>query len=273
MLNSLHRYILSFIFLLAGILSLNAQNFTGNNAFQAGETITYEISYNWGPIWVKAGLVTFSVENDKYLGKEAMYLKSTGKTYASYDLLFKVRDYYESWINPETFQPYEFRRNIYEGGYKLINTLRFDYPSQKIISNTKSNNNPQRTDTLKMLPVFYDMLSSVYFTRTIDLANLKTDVKTPVWVVIDDAFFAVQIRSLGKEILKTKDGIKYRCVKIAAKMVEGTIFRGEEDVLIWVTDDENKIPVYIEAKIIVGTVKAHLTATKGLKNPVTSLVK
>jgi hypothetical protein len=124
-----------------------------------------------------------------------------------------------------------------------------------------------------MLPVVYDMLSAVYFTRTIDLANLKTDVKTPVWVVIDDAYFAVQIRSLGKEILKTKDGVKYRCIKIGAKMVQGTIFRGEEDVMIWVTDDENKIPVYIEAKIIVGTVKAYLIETKGLKNPVTSLVR
>ena len=273
MLNSLQRFILSFIFLLAGFPFLNAQKFTGNNTFQAGEKITYEISYNWGPIWVKAGLVTFSVENDKYLGKEAMYLKSTGKTYASYDLLFKVRDYYESWINPETFQPYEFRRNIYEGGYKLINTLRFDYPSQKIISNTKSNNNPQRTDTLKMLPVFYDMLSSVYFTRTMDLAKLEPKSKIPVWVVIDDGFFAIYLKSLGKEIIENNDGVKYRCVKFAAKMVQGTIFRGEEDVLIWVTDDENKIPVYIEAKIIVGTVKAYLTGTKGLKNPVTSLVK
>ena len=56
-------------------------------------------------------------------------------------------------------------------------------------------------------------------------------------------------------------------------MVQGTIFRGEEDVLIWVTDDANKIPVYIEAKIIVGTVKVYLKGTKGLKNPVTSLVK
>jgi hypothetical protein len=273
MLISLHRYIFFLLIFLAGPLFSNAQNFTGNNAFQVGENITYEISYNWGPIWVKAGLVTFSVENDKYLGKEALHLKSSGKTYASYDLFFKVRDYYESWIHPETFKAYEFRRNIYEGGYSLLNTLRFDYPNQQIISNTKSNNNPQRTDTLKMIPVFYDMLSAVYFTRTMDLSKLESKSKIPVWVVIDDGYYAIYIKSLGKEIIENNDGTRYRCVKFAAKMVQGTIFRGEEDVLVWVTDDENKIPVYIEAKIIVGTVKAYLKETKGLKNPVTSLVR
>jgi hypothetical protein len=271
--NALHRYLLFTVCLLVLLSPVVSQSFKTNNAFQGGENITYEVAYNWGPIWVNAGLVTFTVEKDKYLGKEAFHLKSTGKTYASYDILFKVRDYYEAWIDPVTFNSFEFRRQIYEGGYSLINTLRFDYPGNKIISNTKSNNNPQRTDTLKMLPVVYDMLSAVYLTRTLDLANLKTDVKTPVWVVIDDAFFAVQIRLMGKEVIEAKDGTKYRCLKIAAKMVQGTIFRGEEDVMIWVTDDENKIPVYIEAKIIVGTVKAYLLETKGLKNPTTSLVR
>ena len=273
MIYALLRYILfsgcSFLLLTHGI----SQNFRTNNAFQEGENITYVVAYNWGPIWVNAGVVTFSVEKDKYLGNDAFHFKSTGRTYASYDLLFKVRDYYESWIDPATFKSFEFRRNIYEGGYSLLNTLRFDYPGNRVISNTKSNNNPQRTDTLKMLPVFYDMLSAVYFTRTMDLVNLKTDVKIPVWVLIDDSYYSIYIRSLGKETIETKEGVRYRCVKMAAKMVQGTIFRGEEDVLIWVTDDENKIPVYIEAKIIVGTIKAYLKETRGLKNPVTSLVR
>jgi hypothetical protein len=273
MVGSLLRYIIFIGCFLAFRAPLISQEFRTNNTFQEGEAITYEAAYNWGPIWVNAGLVTFTVEKDKYLGKESYHLKSTGKTYPSYDLLYKVRDYYESWIDPATFLSFEFRRQIYEGGYSLINTLKFDHPGNRIISNTKSNNNPQRTDTLKMHPGAFDMLSAVYFTRTIDLSSLKTDVKIPVWVIIDDCFYSIYLRSLGKEIIETKDGTKYRCVKISAKMVQGTIFRGDEDVLIWVTDDENKIPVYIEAKIIVGTVKAYLKSTKGLKNPVTSLVR
>ena len=273
MINVLLRHLLFPVCLLVLLTPVISQNFKANNAFQEGEKITYEVAYNWGPIWVDAGLVTFSAEKDKYLGKDAFHLKSTGKTYASYDLLFKVRDYYESWIEPETFQSFEFRRQIYEGGYSLINTLKFDHPGNRIMANTKSNKNPQRTDTLQLLPGAYDMLSAVYFTRTMDLANMKADVKIPVRVIIDDCYYSIFLRTLGKEVIETKDGIRHRCLKISAKMVQGTIFRGEEDVLIWVTDDENKIPVYIEAKIIVGTVKAYLKETKGLKNPVTSLVR
>jgi hypothetical protein len=267
-------YFLPIIIAFSGIISSAvSQENVVNNTFKEGEKITFEVSYNWGPIWVDAGLVTFSVEKDKYLGKESYYFKSTGKTYTSYDLFYKVRDYYESWVDPQTFRSCEFRRNIYEGGYKLLNTLRFDYPNNRVISNTKSNNNPQRKDTLKMMPEFFDMLSAVYYTRTLNLSNLPTDYKVPIWVLIDDAYYAIYIRSQGKEVVEAKDGKKYRCTKFAAKMVQGTIFKGDEDVTVWVTDDENKIPIYIEAKIIVGTVKAYLAEMKGVKNPLTSLVR
>jgi len=71
---------------------------------------------------------------------------------------------------------------------------------------------------------------------------------------------------LGKVVLKTKDGNKYNCIKFSALLIEGTIFKGGEDLFVWVTDDENRIPVMIEAKIIVGSVKALLSGTEGLRN-------
>ncbi len=244
-----------------------------NTVFGDGEQISYIASYNWGPVWVDAGLVTFSATKELFRGKPAWHLKSTGRSFASYDVLFKVRDYYDSWVDPETFRSLDFRRYIYEGGYTLLNTLFFDHSGQKVISNTKSNNNPQRTDTLKMQNCVFDMLSAVYYTRTMDFSDLRPDEKRKVTVLIDDACFDIFIRPLGKEIVESTDGKRYRCIKFAAQMVQGTIFKGNEDVLVWVTDDANRIPVYIEAKIIVGTVKAYLKDTKGLKNPVTSLVR
>ena len=72
--------------------------------------------------------------------------------------------------------------------------------------------------------------------------------------------------------MENNDGKKYRCIKMSAKMVEGTIFKGDEDVLVWITDDDDHIPIHIEAKILVGTVKAYLNEARGLLNPLTSLV-
>jgi hypothetical protein len=249
------------------------QCFTANNVFGDGEHISYEISYNWGPIWMEAGLVTFTANKETYLGKETWHLKSTGKTYTGYDYFFKVRDYYDSWVDPVTFHSLEFRRYITEGTYTLVNTINFDHPRQIAVSNTKSNNNPVRKDTIRFSNCMFDMLSSVYFTRTLNLSGLKPETKVPVTIIIDDSVYVIEVRSIGKEVIESRSGQRYNCIKFTAKMVQGTIFRGNEDVLIWVTDDENKIPVYIEAKIIVGSVKAYLKEAKGLRNPMKALIK
>ena len=252
---------------------LSAQCPTSNTVFGDGEQIRYTVSYNWGPVWVDAGLVTFSVTNELFRGKPAWHLKGTGKSFTSYDVLFKVRDYFDSWIDPATFRTYDFRRMVYEGGYNLLNTLNFDYTTQKVIANTKSNNNPQRTDTLLMKQCAFDMITAVYYTRTLDFTDLDPNNKKHVSVLIDDAYYDIYIRPMGKEIVESTDGKRYRCIKFAAKMVQGTIFKGEEDVLVWVTDDSNKVPIYIEAKIIVGTVKAYLKDAKGLRNPMSAVMR
>jgi len=253
--------------------TINAQCLLTNDVFGDGELVTYTVSYNWGPVWVDAGLVTFSAKSELYHGKPSWHLISTGKTFSSYDVLFKVRDRYDTWIDPLTFSTFEFKRYIFEGGYMLQNTLVFDYQKGKILSNTKSNNNRLRTDTLRAKPCTFDMLSAIYYTRTLDLASLKHDIRYPVNIMIDDSVYHIYIRPAGREIVENTDGKRYHCLKFHAKMVGGTIFKGDEDVTVWVTDDRNKIPVYVEAHIQIGTIKAYLKEAKGVKNPMSSLVR
>ncbi len=251
---------------------LKAQCYQGNTVFGDGEDIRYTVHYNWGPIWVDAGEVTFKAKLEKKGDRQVWHLTSSGKTFPSYDVLFKVRDYYETWVDPATFKTIDFKRYIYEGGYTLVNTLNFDQEKKKIYSSTKSNNNPVRFDTIAIQACSFDMLAAVYFTRTIDIGHMPMYQKRQVSVVIDDQVFNIFIRPLAREVVENHDGKKYNCIKISAKMVQGTIFKGDEDVLVWITDDDNHIPVYIEAKILVGTVKAYLHTTRGLKNPMKALV-
>ncbi|MCX6286128.1 MAG: DUF3108 domain-containing protein [Bacteroidetes bacterium] len=260
------------LFILSPFL-MKAQCYQGNTVFGDGEDISYTIHYNWGPIWVDAGVVTFKAKLEKKGEKQVWHLTSTGKTFPSYDALFKVRDYYDTWVDPETFHTINFKRYIYEGGYTLVNTLNFDHEKKKIYSSTKSNNNPVRFDTISIQACSFDMLAAVYFTRTIDMGHIPMYQKRQVSVVIDDQVYNIYIRPLAKEVVENNDGKKYNCIKMSAKMVEGTIFKGDEDVLVWITDDDNRIPVYIEAKILVGTVKAYLHEAKGLRNPMKALIK
>ncbi|HSH53034.1 MAG TPA: DUF3108 domain-containing protein, partial [Bacteroidales bacterium] len=78
------------------------------------------------------------------------------------------------------------------------------------------------------------------------------------------------VRFLGREVIKLHNKQKFKTIKFSALLVEGTIFKGGEDLLIWVTDDLNRIPVLIEAKILIGSVKATLLSTENLKFPLDS---
>jgi len=244
-----------------------AQCIPVNHLMQNGEEISYEVSYNWGPIWVDAGIVTFRVTLEQKKGQPAWHLVSTGKTYRSYDFFFKVRDAYDSWIDTATFRTLEFRRYIYEGGYRLQNTSWFDYHRRIVFSNTKRNDDPLVVDTLKLQVCTFDMLSSVYFLRSLDLSSLPLNQEVIIYIAIDDSVYRVDVRYLGKEMIEHPEGVWNPCLKMAASMVGGTVFRKGQEAYVWITDDFNKIPVYIEASILVGSIKAYLKEVKGLKYP------
>lgn len=238
-----------------------------NVVFTSGEEIFYTVSYNWGPIWVDAGTVTFKTTLERKEGKPAWHFLSTGRTFTSYDFLFKVRDTYESWIDTATFQTIEFSRYIYEGGYQLQNRSWFDYAHKVIYSNTKRNDDPMVHDTLHMIDCTFDMLTAVYYVRSLNPDSIRKDTILPVFVAIDDSVYRIDVRLIGNETVEHPDGTHYPCNKFSATMVEGTIFTNDQEALVWVSNDPNRIPIYIEAKILVGSVKAYLKESKGLKGP------
>ncbi|MFH1297391.1 MAG: DUF3108 domain-containing protein [Bacteroidota bacterium] len=240
-------------------------------ALSDGEDISYEISYNWGPIWVTAGVVTFKTGLELRKEKPVWHLISTGRTYQAYDFIFKVRDAYETWIDTASLQTIEFRRYIFEGGYHLQNRSWYDYGRRRIFSTTKINDEPLVADTLRMINCTYDMLSAVYYVRSLDLTSLASKDTIPVFVAIDDSVYRIDIRFLGKEIVEHPGGSYYPCNKFSAAMVEGTIFTKGQKAFVWVSDDPNKVPVYIEAKILVGSVKAYLKEAKGLRYPLATV--
>jgi hypothetical protein len=94
----------------------------------------------------------------------------------------------------------------------------------------------------------------------------KVNDLIPIVSIIDNEVFHLHLRYLGHETIEHKNGKKYNCVKFSALLVEGTIFKGGEDLEVWVTNDANKVPVLVEAKILIGSVKAYLHEATGLRN-------
>lgn len=235
--------------------------------FEPGEKIYYDAVYNWGFIWLNAGNVIFAVDSADHNGKEAIRFSSYGKSLPSYDWFFKVRDYFQSVVRPTDMRPLKFERKTSEGGYKVHNRYQFDYQDKRIASKTENSDKPYMEDSLRMKDCVYDVLSGVYFTRNIDYSKYAVNDTIPIRMIIDNEIYDLYLRYHGKEQLKMRNGQVFPTIKFTALLVEGTIFKGGEDLTVWVSDDKNKVPILIEAKILVGSVKAVLREFENLKYP------
>ncbi len=236
-----------------------------NKSFRDGEKVKYIISYTWSFIWTDVGEVEFSVKQDQKLGKETLHLHSFGKTYQFYDWFFKVRDLYESWVDPINLQPIYFNRDIYEGGFTKQNEYKFNWKQDKIYARIKRKNGPNRFDTLKIEKCSYDVVSAIYIARNLDYSNIKPNKVFPISVVLDEKIYHVGFKFLGKEVKSVKDLGKFNCLKFQVDLVVGDVFSGNQKLYVWVTDDQNKVPIFIESPIKVGSIKARIIKWEGLK--------
>ncbi len=251
---------------------LRAQCFKENTAVAPGEYLAYDVSYNLGPAWSKIALVTMVTSTDVLGGKEVLHMKLNGKTYPMYDHLFKIRDSYESWINPKTFEPAKFLQYTVHNKNTIL-LSQFFFPASSTYTFTyKLNSNPVEKGQYQVDKCINDMVSAAYFPRTLDLDKILPGTVITVPLVFYNNPVSVQMVAAGKGIIEAGDGKKYICSKFTIKTTNKIYLVKEgSDVVVWLTADKNKVPVLIEAELIIGSVKFYLKEAKGLRNPSTSL--
>lgn len=239
--------------------------------FKVGENLQYDVYYNWGIIWLHAGEAFFKVQETQYNNRPVYHFYSAGSSFKSYDWIYKVRDTFQTYVDKQHFRPLYFSRINYEGGYEVDNQYNFNYSSNKIITKTWNSKSKEKKQTIDLKPCTFDVLSIIYYARTLDYEKYNINEKIPITVIIDGEIFELYIRYLGKDRIKSKDGDKYNCIKFSPLLVEGTIFSGGEDMTVWVTDDSNRVPILVEAKILVGSIKTYLREAENIINPPLSL--
>ncbi len=261
-------------FLIVGILvlfalqgQLNAQSYAEcnltNNSTVDGEQITYKVYYTLAGAWIGAGEAVFTNKLENYQGKPVYHITGDGKTFKSYDWFFKVRDKYESYIDTTTMLPHKCVRRVSEGGYNKFNIVNFNRASKTASSN----------DGVKKVPdCVQDVVSSIYYARNIDFDKYKKGDKIPFSMFLDNTVYEIYLRYLGKVKLTTKHGV-YNTIKFSPLLIDGTIFEGGEKMTVWMTDDENKIPVHVETPILVGNVRIDMVEYKNLRNPAKAILK
>ena len=248
------KFILLIIFLLINLKNIFSQ--TANekfSAFKNGEFLQYLVYYgfiNGGHAMLK--LSEFEMNNKKYF-----HAVASGYSTGLADKLFKVRDIYETFVDMETGLPIKAIRNISEGTYKYNDEILFNRKENTVIS--------KRKGKVSISENTMDILSAFYYARNNYFKNLKQGDIISLETYFDDGLFTLQIRYKGTETIKTNLG-KINCLKFSPVVEPGRIFDTPDDVTIWISNDNNFIPVRIQFDLLVGSIKADLIKYENLKH-------
>ena len=243
-------------------------------AYSAGEHLEFTVKYEWGIINSDVGKATVDLDTLTMDGRRVFHCAVYGRTVSWYDLLFKVREDFQAWFSADGIVPLKFTRNTREGRYRAKNTYTYmwDMPEPLIAADVFTSSSGQRYVQLPLDHCTYDLPALFFMARNMDFDAVAPGVRYPMTFAIDDDVYNVYFILLGRETRKIKGLGTVKTIKFAAKLLAGEVFTGEEDMIIWISDDDNRIPLMFEAPILVGTASGRLAEYSGLKHPFTALV-
>ncbi|MBQ2321847.1 MAG: DUF3108 domain-containing protein [Bacteroidales bacterium] len=231
-------------------------------AFGPGEKLTYVVKYGF----IKGGEGTFSVRDTVVDGRHVNHIVCGGQTTGLADVVYRVRDSYESYMDPETQLPVMSKRNIAEGRYRYNDKVVYDRQEGKLSKTVKRRDKPEEKKTEEMPDRLMDIVAAFYHARN----NAFDDRLAPGDTIYYQTFFSneifpLNIRYKGKETIKTALGPRL-CYKFAPVTEAGRSFEGDDDMHLWITADSNRIPVKIKFDMKVGSFVFELTKAEGLKH-------
>jgi hypothetical protein len=226
-----------------------------NTAFHEGEVLTYRMHYGL----INAGVAVLEVKPEilKVNGRSVYHIVGTGYTTGTTDWFFKVRDRYETYMDKDALLPWLFVRRVDEGGYKFSQDYAFNHYTKKVDIGEEKFDVPSGVQ---------DMVSAFYSARNLDLSNAREGDTFSLTCFVDKEVWPLRIRYIGKEVIETDLG-KYRCLKFRPIVQKGRVFKKEEDLNVWISDDKNHLPMRVKAEVLVGSIKMDITSAKNLANP------
>lgn len=258
--KDLKRLLLTY-YLFAIVISGNGfcQTLYENNAFNAGEYLKYKVYYSSSLGNLTAGEAILTVdewkERNSTDNRSIYHITGLGNSKGFFDWFYKVRDRFESHIDQETLLPYMFVRRTREGKYKYDDDVFFN--RDKMVAQSRRATKPIPADV-------HDIISALYFLRTLNLEDFGVDSTYALSFYLDDSLYYTTIKFVSRGRMKTTWGW-VNCLKFSPKVVAGEVFSDEYPMSIWVTDDDNHLPILAESKVVVGSIKMELIEFSGLK--------
>ena len=228
-------------------------------AFDVGEWFKFRIHYGF----ITAGYATLEVSESVKNNKKVFHAVGKGYTVGMSKLFFKVDDLYESYFDKVTGKPYQFVRKIDEGGYTKNQEGFFNQDKNTILVKDYKN----KTESTFVTPEnIQDIVSTFYYLRKHpNIDKLKVGEAIAIDMFFDGETTKFKLKYLGNEDIDSKFGTVPTMI-FRPLVQSGRVFKEEESLTVWISDDENKLPIRIKADLAVGSIKADLESFKGLNN-------
>lgn len=232
-----------------------------NKAFGVGERLVFDVSY--GPI--TAGEAIMQVPRfETIAGRNTYRVEFSVNSLPSFDWIYEVRDRYLTFIDVESIAPLKFEQHVREGTYKRDFVAEFDQV-RHIAKTTDGASYP--------IPEYvHDIMSAFYYARTLDYTNMKVGDGVKLFNFYKDQSHELMVKFLGRQELEVEAGT-FNTVVVEPLVKEGGLFKAEGRIVIWLTDDERKIPIRVNTKVVIGSIDTELREYSGLVGPVKSRIK
>ncbi|SCY46344.1 DUF3108 domain-containing protein [Flavobacterium caeni] len=243
------------LFVLAFTVNVAAQ------AVKSGEKFVYSAAYNMSGLLTPLAQVKMETETVKTSKNTLLHLSCEATTFSKWDSFFKIRDTYESYVNPATFKPSLYKRDIFEGKY--TKKEKYLFKGNVITSTVKKKNAPETTKKFSIGANTNDVVTILYQLRNVDFSKFKTGQTKTFTVVFDEKQMNVSAKYMGKETVKAGNLGSKECYKISIAAKTDKL-KGTDKNLIWLTADARKVPALIKFSIPVGTGQLTLTNASGI---------
>jgi hypothetical protein len=267
----LSRFTFYLFFFLSVILSSKAQETQpvksmdslrtiNQTAFILGERLVYDIGYSF----ITAGEAVFSIPSVETMhGRECYQVLFTVNSTPTFSFFYKVDDRYETMLDKKGIFPWRYTQRIREGKYSNDFAAEFDQLSN--IAITKAGSYP-------VPPYVHDVVSAMFYIRTLDYSKRRPGEKILLQNFFKDTTYQLAVKFLGYQQISVDAG-KFNCILVEPMIMEGGLFKSEGRIIIWMTNDERKIPVKVSTKVVVGSIDAELRKYSGINGPIKAKVE
>ena len=233
-----------------------------NASFQAGETIRYKVHY--GVINAGEAVVETAGSLEHVANRPCYKATVSGRTTGSFDFFLHVRDQWRAYIDTASILPLRSTRDIEESSYRKKEMVDFDQ-ARNVVNVLQTHTKEPIHYTFQVPKNVQELVSGFYYLRTLNYDHMKPGEVIRVGGFFDESAFNLEVTFKGHEIVTTKAG-PIHVLKLVPKMPDNHLFRGEEAIKVYLSDDHNKIPVLFQAEMLVGAIKIDMYKYDGLKS-------